>query len=141
MATPTRFTKIGAAGQKAKVNADDLLLNRGDYYRQTIAFVLPVVAASTEQSTGILVPAGAAVNVFLNITTAEVTGTTKTIDVGLLSGAGNEFVDDGSVAATGIVLGTASALTAGDEITYTLASANFAELDAEIVIEIIGTDE
>lgn len=141
MATPTRYTKIGAAGQKARVNANDLVLNRGDYYRQTIAFVIPIVALTTEQSTGILVPAGVAVNVFLNITTAEATGTTKTIDIGLLSGTGDEFVDGGSVAATGIVLGTASVLTAGDEITYTLPSANFAELDAEIVIELIGTDE
>ena len=138
---PTRLTKLSTAGKKSKVNSDGLVLNRGDYFRQTIAFVIPLIPTTVETGTGILVPAGVAVSVFLNIISPEVTGTTKTIDIGLLSGTGDEFIDGGSVAAAGIVIGDVSVLTAGDEITYKLPSTNFAELDAENVIEIIGTDE
>lgn len=141
MASPTRFTKIGAASQKAKIDLNGNERNRGDYYRQTIAVVLKVVASGAAQDTGIIVPKGAAVSVLLNITTAEATGVTKTIDVGLSGGTGAEFGNDLSVAATGVVLGLSAPLVSGNTVTYTLGSADYVELDAELVIEIIGSDE
>lgn len=140
MATPTRFTKIGAAGQKSKIDSNSNELNRGDYYRQTIAVVLPVVASAAAQDTGIIVPKGAAVSAYINITTAEATGLTKTIDVGLSGGSGSEFGSGLDVSATGVILGTASPLVSGATVTYTLGSADFVELDVELVVEIIGSD-
>ncbi len=142
MATPTRFTKLANAGQKNKINSAGLVSNAGDWFNRTEVFTIPVVASATAQDTGIILPAGVAVLAFIRVNTAEVTGTIKTIDIGLSGGTGAEFGNDLSVAATGVVLGEVNAiLTQGDTITYTLGSANFAELDAEVIIQLTGSDE
>lgn len=116
----------------------------------------------TETSTGFSLPAKAIVkDVFLDVTTAESTGTTKTITVGTDStdsGDADGFLTGVSVATTGLKKGTvvngavtlgALLLTdlngtsdvkeqdissGGKEITFTAASANFAELEANIFI-------
>lgn len=67
----------------------------------------------SEQDTGWDLPANSIVlDVFVNVTTAEATGTTKTLDVGLLSsesgGDADGFLDGVSVASTGIVRGAAT---------------------------------
>lgn len=104
-------------------------------------------------------------NVWLRVRTAEATGTTKTIDVGTDSGDSGDadgFLDGVSVASTGLVKGTLATgsetlgalLTAeseagttdatvpesdiasgGKEMTYTAGSADFAELEADIIVE------
>lgn len=120
---------------------------------------------STEQSTGVILPDKAIVkNVFVDVITAEVTGTTKTINVGTDStdsGDADGYLTGLSVSTTGLKKGTVAngAVTlgallltdldgtsnikepdiasGGKEITFTTASANFAELNANIFIEYI----
>lgn len=77
---------------------------------------------TTEVSTGFNLPANAIVSdVFLNVLTAETTGATKTVKVGLLSSetGGNAlgFLNGVSVAATGLVRGVAT-VTVGGSNTY-----------------------
>jgi hypothetical protein len=85
--------------------------------------ILPVtvVAAATEQSTGWSLPATAMVlDVFLDITTQEATGGTKTVDIGTDStdsGDADGYAAGLSVAAAGLVRPTA-AITAGGSETY-----------------------
>lgn len=116
----------------------------------------------TEQSTGFTLPDKAIVrDVFLDVVTAEVTGTTKTINVGTDSGDGGDadgFLDGIAVGTTGLKKGTVAdgAVTygallltdldgtsdvkepdissGGKEVTFTAGSSNFAELEANIFI-------
>ena len=119
-----------------------------------------------ETSTGTTLPAKAVVkNVFVNVVTAEVTGTTKTIDVGTDSGDGGDadgFLAGISVAGTGLVKGTLlntgqtlgallrvdeggtgelvqeiDIASGGKEITFTAGSNDFEQLVADIYIEYI----
>ncbi len=118
---------------------------------------------TTETATGFSLPTDAIVhNVFLYVKTAEATGTTKTIDVGT-QGTSNDpdgYLDGVDVSSTGLVKGTllntgqtlgllltadedgAGALVpepdisaGGDEISWTPGSSDFAELEAEIIVE------
>jgi len=117
---------------------------------------------NSEQSTGFVLPDKAIVHdVFLDVTTAEVTGTTKTINVGTDStdsGDADGYLAGVSVSTTGLKKGTVanSAVTVGDllltdldgasnvkeddiasggkEITFTAGSTDFAELVANIFI-------
>lgn len=120
-------------------------------------------ADDAETKTGWSLPANAVVvDVFLNVTTAEVTGTTETIDVGTDSSDGGDadgYLVGVAVDTTGLVKGTLvnSGQTKGDllrvdeggasdfvpeidiasggkEITFTAASDNFDELVADIFI-------
>lgn len=85
------------------------------------------VSSGSEVDTGWDLPADAVVlDVFLKVTAAEATGTTKTIDVGLLSsetgGDADGFIDGLSVAATGIKQPN-FVLTVGSNETYLGAAA------------------
>ena len=100
----------------------------------------------TEQDSTFDLPAHAIVlDAFVNVTTAESTGTTKTLDVGLLSsesgGDADGFLDGVSTAATGLVRGALSITkTVGTNETYISAVANtFGALLQEVVYE-LGTD-
>jgi len=80
-----------------------------------------------EQDTGFDLPAKSVVlDVYVDVTTQEATGATKTLDVGLLSGeSGGDadgFLDGVSVAATGLVKG-AFAQTTGSNNNYVGAAA------------------
>ena len=66
---------------------------------------LPIVAATTETDTGFNLPAkGVVLDCWLDVRTFEATGTTKTVDVGLLTGeSGGDpdgFIDGLSVASS-----------------------------------------
>lgn len=132
---------------------------------------LTAPADGNETDTGVDLPSDAVVlGVMLNVITAEATGTTKTIDVGLLSsetnGDADGFLDGVSVSATGWVKGTLlstgqtlGALLHVDEsgagvlvpephiideavsVTYTAASADFAELVADLYIQMIQVED
>lgn len=79
---------------------------------------------TSETDMGFDLPATAIVlpEIFINVITAEATGGTKTIDVGLLSsesgGDADGFVDGISVAATGIVEAGATVTAGGTETYY-----------------------
>lgn len=81
---------------------------------------------TTETDTSFDLPSNGLVReVLINVLTAEATGTTKTLDVGLLSsesgGDLDGFLDGVSVAATGLV-GAAHTITTGSNNTYFASS-------------------
>lgn len=99
-----------------------------------------IVASTSEQDTGVALPAnGIVVSALIRVNTAEVTGGTPTVDVGIV-GDPDAMIDAGSVSAAGAVGQTggagetASVSTAGANIAYALGSADFAELDATIIV-------
>lgn len=135
MANPSRLTKLGIAGSVRSTR------NRGDYFKQIITAPITVVASTSVQTTTVQLPPQCVVTgAIVNVINAEVTGTTKTIDVGLSLGAGKELADGVSVADAGFVVGLGGVDGGQNFLTYTLGSADFVELDAEIVVEVIGSE-
>lgn len=154
--------------------ADDIKFDTGriefDGLREGWAKInLTAPADGSETDTGTDLPSDAIVtDVFLHVNTAEATGTTKTIDVGLLSSESNGdadgFLDGVDVSGTGWVKGTLDsggqtlgALLHVDEsgggvlvpephiidtavsVSYTAGSADFAELDADLYVRYLRT--
>ena len=140
MANPSRFRKIGLTGRSsASTNTLDSSL-------QTFEAPVTIVASTAEQDTGITLPAqGIVIGASVRVETAEATGLTKTIDVGITSNA-DAIIDGASVSAVGTVGKTAGAgelasvSCAGSNITYALGSADFAELDATILVTVLRTE-
>ena len=133
MASPTRYTKLGYVANKA--------MDAYEPFKQMISIPLPIVASAAEQVTTITLPARAVVtNTVLNVITAESTGLTKTIDVGLDTGGAAVLGNDLSVASTGSVVGLTGVVADGDTVSYTLGSNDYAELDAELIIEYIAAE-
>ena len=137
MASPSRFTKVGLQG---RTGTDT---NSQDSYLQTFEFPVLAIASGAEQDTGIAAPTKSiqVVSAYLYVNTAEATGTTKTLTVGTTSGSGADALGASSVAATGVV-GTpvTAAFVGGGNWSFTLASANFAELDAVCVVTVLASD-
>lgn len=133
---------------------------------KTLVIPLPIVAAATENDTGISLPAKCVVTgAFLDVTTAEATGGTKTLDVGTDGSGSNDpdgFMDGISAAAIGVIVPTlasgaqtlgvllsvdedgAGALSpepdgtsGGESITYTLGSDDWAEFVGNLVLSFI----
>ena len=143
-----------------ELNQNDVSANGAAYKVKKINITAP--EDGTETSTGFTLPDKAVIyDVFLDVVTAESTGTTKTITVGTDStdsGDADGFLTGISVSTTGLKKGTVAdgAVTlgallltdldgtsdvkepdiasGGKEVTFTAASANFAELDANIFI-------
>ena len=98
------------------------------------------VASAAEQDTGFDLPANAVVlNVFVEVTTLEATGTTKTVDVGLLSsetnGDADGFLDGVSVATpAGVRQGSlvAGAVTLGALLKETVTDSGSATIAARL---------
>lgn len=140
MATPSRFTKIGLADRKSATTQTD------PFIQQFVA-KLPIVASTAEQNTTITLPSKAQeLSVSVNIITAEVTGTTKTVDIGIV-GNPDILIDDADVSNAGFVGKTGGAGESatpvdlsGATITYALGSNDFAELEAEVVVTVIGAE-
>jgi len=140
MANPTRFTKVGLTGRPSQTTQTDASL-------QGLVVKLPVVASGAEQSTTLTLPANAIeLSVVVRVLTAEVTGTTKTIDIGVVGNA-DTLIDGADVSATGLVSKTGGAGEStfpvdlgGATITYALGSADFLELVAEVVFYIVTAE-
>lgn len=123
---------------------------------------IPLVASAAVQATILVIPAGAIIEgVFLRVDTAEATGTTKTIDVGISGGDEDGFIDGLSVAAAGTIkptladgAATLGVLLSVDEsggdlvpegyvcaaattICYTLAAADYEELDCTLFVKYV----
>lgn len=124
---------------------------------------LTIVAAATAQDTAIVLPAKCVItNVFVDVTTQEATGATKTVDIGISGGDENGLLDGVSVASAGIIKGTLASTgqtlgallrtdedgsgalvpepdvsSGGETICYTLGSDDFAELVANVIVEYI----
>lgn len=138
MAAPSRFTKIGISGRTGTDN------NTQDSFLQTFEFPVQAVLSAAAQDTGILAPKTIqAMGAYLNVTTAEATGTTKTVSVGVV-GASAAFLSTADVSATGPVGTPVTAVydnTALANFAFILGSADFVELDATMVLWVIGSDE
>jgi len=124
---------------------------------------LPIVAATTETDTTLILPAKSIIkNAFLLVATPEATGGTKTITLGIKAVDADGLLKATSVAAAGLLTGTLlntgqtlGALLCQDEsgagvlvpepyvcaaaatITYSLGSNDFEELVAYAIIEYI----
>ena len=99
-------------------------------------------ASGAEQDTGVSAPAGIiqVISAYIVVDTAEVTGTTKTVDVGIV-GQPAVFLNDEFVSATGPVgAPITTVISGGANFSFTLASANFAELVSRCVITVMATD-
>ncbi len=136
MTARTRYSAIGLSGRKEDTN------NEQETFIKTYEFDIDFVASGAEQDTGIAAPAGniQAISAYIDVDVAEATGTTKTVDVGIV-GQPAVFLNDASVAATGPV-GTVvgAAIAGGANFSFTLGSADFAELNSRCVITVVATD-
>lgn len=122
---------------------------------------LTIVADANAHDTAIVVPAGAVIEaVYVDVTTQEATGGTKTVSIGVKGGSGTGFLNAVSVASAGTIKGTLvntgqtlGALLSVDEsgagvlvpepyvcaaattVNYTLGSNDFAELVARVIVK------
>jgi hypothetical protein len=167
-ATKVTALHIGTSGSETQVTATGAELNTLDLsvvgaVKKYQVATITRVANTSPQDTTIVLPAKAVItDVFLSITAAEATGTTKTIDVGIKSGDEDGLLDGVDVSGTGVKKGTLlssgqtrGALLRADEsgagvlvpevdvtsggatVVYTLGSNNFAELAGKIIVEYI----
>lgn len=158
---PSRFVRF----TKQAAQFGGVAFAETDYVMRVKKISINSTPTGAEQDSGWDLPADSVVTgVFVNVRTAEATGTTKTLDVGLLSsesgGDADGLLDGISVAATGIKRGslastgqTLGALLREDEggtgelvpasghivgtaksVTYTAGSNDFAEFRGDIYI-------
>jgi len=135
------FSKVSTAGRPGSKPGDT---NRSDWGIQTFTFTPSLVASVSPQSTPITLPANSVVQrCFIRVFTPESTGGTKTVTV---SRGGNALAASVDVSASGVsgpvtipglpdpsgIYPTSGG--ASDAVTYALGSADFAELDCEVMI-------
>lgn len=120
----------GLTASTTEINAVADLSANGAVIK-TVKIPITRVASTSEQDTGVNVPAKAVVlDCYVDVVTAEATGTTKTVDVGLLAsesgGDADGFLDGVSVAATGVKIGSlvAGSVTLGLLFRETLTDSN-----------------
>lgn len=84
---------------------------------------LPIVASAAAQDMSMVLAAGSVIlpGAFIYVATAEVTGTTKTVDIGISGGDEDGILDGVSVAATGTIIGKPT-FTVGSNETYYASS-------------------
>lgn len=128
----TRLSNLGLSGRKGTSQ------NQLDIKKQIIEIDLPVVASGAAQNTGVIFTDAQVLSAFIYVQTKEDTGLTKTVSVGFAGGTGTELLSAADVSDKGITGAYSSAVNIplGTEITYTLGSADFAELKARLVLEV-----
>lgn len=148
------------------IEGDNNVANTPSAVRKIKSINVTTPADGSENSTGWSLPTKAIVEkVWLDVTTAEATGATKTINIGTDGTGSNDpdgFLAGVSVAATGVVKGTldsggqtlgdllvvdedgAGALvpeddvtSGGETITYTAGSADWAEFEGTIYVQYV----
>ena len=139
MATPTRLTKFGIAGKAAKSNSLGILENASDTAVTVKTFKPNIVASTAAQDTGIQVLPGVGVVAYIKTTTPETTGTTKTLSIGTVGGVGTEFgsAEDVSAAGRAFTFPNDPIVSTAVNLTYSLGSADFVELDCEVILLLI----
>lgn len=126
----------GVTATAAEINTQCDLSATGALVK-CVKYAIAAAPDGSEQDTGVDLPTGGIVlDCFVNVTTAEATGATKTLDVGLLAGESggdtNGFLAAIDVSSTGLKRGVAT-ITAGGSETYFASStrgALFASLTA-----------
>jgi len=139
MATPSRLSKLGLSGKKGQVSTEGLQINAGDWSVQNIAFKPNLVASTAQQNTGIYFPPGAAVMGFIDVITPA-SGTTPTISCGP-SSAPTGLFDGVDVSSAGMKpMNGSDPSSLGEELEYSLGSADLTGLDCEIVFMALGKE-
>lgn len=130
----TRFSKIGLSGRKTEDS-------KSDAYQQAFEIKTPIVASTATQTTTVQLPSKCVIEAsFLNVITAELTGLTKTIDVGLSLGGSTDIAAGQSVADAGLFALSGGQPASQDFVTYTLGSADFAEFEGEIILRVTAVN-
>ena len=134
MASPSRFTKLGTSGRSGATG-------KSDAFQKTYELRVPVVASGAEQTIDITFPNRAVLDIgMLNVFVAEVTGTTKTMNIGTDATNASSIESAISTATVGTQHITGGLVLSNDKITYTLGSADWVEFEGEIVIRVLASD-
>ena len=147
---PQRFNEVGLAG---RAPGRDVVTPNGspgfqrdpeassDPYVRQYVVELPRVASAAEQALAFVMPDNAvAMRGFLRVRTAEVTGTTPTINIGF---TGTPAGIASALAAGAVALVPLDAVpvdVSGETLAYQLGSADWAEFEGEMVLEVLASD-
>lgn len=135
----TRFNNINLQGAVDQKDPATNSVNTADTFIKTFEIPLTVVASAAAQTTAI--EAGTkwlqVLSAVIVVDVAEVTGTTKTISVGIGAGAATVLAAT-SVAATGVVgspvVAAIPVTPSTNKFTYTLGSNNFVEFRGRAIV-------
>lgn len=138
----TRFNNVSLEGPFQQRDPQTNSTNTADTFIKTFEIPLTRVASTAAQTTAI--EAGTKwlqiISATIVVDVAEVTGTTKTISIGIGAGAANVMAAT-SVAATGAVGSPVTAAipvtSSTNKFTYTLGSNNFAEFQGRAIVTAI----
>lgn len=124
----TRLDAVGLSGNESKY----------DTVKAIIEIDLNIEASASPINTNVFLTYGQILSAWVYTKTPETTGAVKTVSVGIAGGTGTELINAASVSGAGINGSVSIPLTTNlaDEITYTLGSADFAEIDATLVLEV-----
>ncbi len=151
---PQRFNDLGLAGRKPGNGVQGGTLQRealtvSDPFLQQFVMAIPIVASVAEQVSDIDLPDNAVmIAAFLRVITAEVTGGTATIDIGI-DGVGAAVLGAGvltdavgaipvTVAASLPIPVTPTVDVSGGTLTYTLGSDDWVEFEGELVLMVLA---
>ena len=138
----SRLSNLGLQGSFNQRDNQTNTTNTADTFIKTFEIPLTRVASGAAQTT--VVEAGTKwlqiISAAIVVDVAEVTGTTKTISIGIGGAAANVMAAT-SVAATGAVgspvVAAIPVTTTNNKFTYTLGSANFAEFQGRAIVTAI----
>lgn len=128
----TRYDGVGLMGRKGTD------FNPIDIVNSGATKAIPLVASGAAQILDLDLPGCQVTNCYLYVRVPESTGTTPTVSIGFSGGSGTELLGATTVSSAGVV-GSYSgnvAVNILEEVTYTLGSADFAELEAYLVLQI-----
>lgn len=138
----TRFNNVSLQGAFQQRDNQTNATNTADTFIKTFEIPLPRVASAAAQTT--VVEAGTKwlqiLSAVIVVDVAEVTGTTKTISVGIGAGAANVLAATSVAAATVVGTPVTAAIpvtSSTNKFTYTLGSANFAEFQGRAIVTAI----
>ncbi len=149
---PTRFNDLGLAGRKPGNNAGTEQREPGtlsDPFLQQFVMAIPIVASVAEQVSSIVLPDEAVmIGGFLRVITAEATGGTQTLDIGI-DGVGAAILGAAiatdaagaipiTVAASLPIPVTPTVEVSGGTLTYTLGSDDWVEFEGELVLMVLA---
>jgi hypothetical protein len=138
----TRFNSVGLQGGRSARDSATNSTNTADTFIKTFEIPLTVVASAAAQTTAI--EAGTkwlqVLSAVIVVDVAEVTGTTKTISVGIGGSATNVLAATSvsSIGVAGTPVAAAIAVTSGtNKFSYALGSANFVEFRGRAIVTAI----
>lgn len=149
MANPTRYTKVGVSGKKSLASSPEailpFLMNESDFYYKTIVLstVKELSLLPARFETKIKVPVGIIVNAYLIVKVPETVSITPNIILELtLPIPGSQLIfDEQDVDVTGIFVGIKDVVVLQPNTLAFKIPSDFETLEAEVVLQMIGTDD